>query len=402
MSSRPTRLVYFVPECQASKNAVFHAQLLGQAGALEQAGFECMIVASDRGPEGVSQALELPAVRELCTVRICDLFPRKPSFFNLWQTADRVVRRVRREIEAFHPDAIYTRSIFSCRHARRLARDLNAVDVHDVRGLPTEEAAYKRGRMTLPLKVLRRLEIGAIRKAQKLLCVSFRLAEWIRDNVGRDDAKVVPSCIDMRQFGYRPEARIRIRKLLGWPLYVPVAVYCGGLSAWQRIDDILTMMAETKSSLPAMKVLFLTTASQEMTRRALKAGLKDKDFASRAVRHDEMGDWLNCADVGVILRDNVLINNVASPVKMAEYLASGLPVVCSDGIGDLSETVEQMNAGILVRDGDPQTPEKLARFLERVVEDKQFRSRALALAREGLSWEAHLKTYCETYSKETG
>jgi hypothetical protein len=43
------------------------------------------------------------------------------------------------------------------------------------------------------------------------------------------------------------------------------------------------------------------------------------------------------------------VNEVASPVKFGEYLASGLPVVMSAGIGDYSELVRRKKVGVILK-----------------------------------------------------
>jgi len=50
----------------------------------------------------------------------------------------------------------------------------------------------------------------------------------------------------------------------------------------------------------------------------------------------EVNSYLNAADIGVMLRDNCLINKVASPVKFAEYSMSGLMVISNDAVDQVS------------------------------------------------------------------
>ena len=57
---------------------------------------------------------------------------------------------------------------------------------------------------------------------------------------------------------------------------------------------------------------------------------------------------LSAADFGLLLRENNIVNNVASPTKFAEYLMAGLPVIISNGIGDFSYFVRFKNVGICI------------------------------------------------------
>jgi hypothetical protein len=51
------------------------------------------------------------------------------------------------------------------------------------------------------------------------------------------------------------------------------------------------------------------------------------------------------ADYGILIREQSVTNQVASPVKFAEYLACGLQVLISEGIGDFTDFVKQQNCG---------------------------------------------------------
>jgi glycosyltransferase involved in cell wall biosynthesis len=53
-------------------------------------------------------------------------------------------------------------------------------------------------------------------------------------------------------------------------------------------------------------------------------------------------------DYGLLLREPTITNRVAAPVKFAEYLACGLPVICSDCIGDCAEFLKTHKAGFVV------------------------------------------------------
>ena len=56
------------------------------------------------------------------------------------------------------------------------------------------------------------------------------------------------------------------------------------------------------------------------------------------------------ADYGLLIRENSFTNQVASPVKFAEYLCCGLPVIISERLGDYSEFVEKNGCGYIIKD----------------------------------------------------
>ena len=70
-------------------------------------------------------------------------------------------------------------------------------------------------------------------------------------------------------------------------------------------------------------------------------------FKSHTVKKD-VPKYLNCADIGFMLRDSRDLNKAASPVKFPEYLACNLKVVASPGIGDVSDCIIKNDCGILI------------------------------------------------------
>ena len=66
--------------------------------------------------------------------------------------------------------------------------------------------------------------------------------------------------------------------------------------------------------------------------------------------------YLVSADYGLLLREATITNQVASPVKFAEYIACGLKVIVSNHLGDYSEYVKTFENGLL--NGDIALPHK--------------------------------------------
>ena len=68
------------------------------------------------------------------------------------------------------------------------------------------------------------------------------------------------------------------------------------------------------------------------------------------MQSNEVPKYLLAADYGLLIRENTVTNQVASPVKFAEYLACGLPVIISRNLGDYSEFVTKNNCGYLLNE----------------------------------------------------
>ena len=61
--------------------------------------------------------------------------------------------------------------------------------------------------------------------------------------------------------------------------------------------------------------------------------------------------WLfSIADYGYVFREQSVTNQVASPVKVAEYLSCGLKVLISENLGDYSSMIKENDLGRIIDD----------------------------------------------------
>jgi len=91
----------------------------------------------------------------------------------------------------------------------------------------------------------------------------------------------------------------------------------------------------------------------------------------RWVKHSEVTSVLAACDMGVLIREDSVTNQEASPTKFAEYLSAGLPVIISENLGDYSTFVRKYNCG-MIANGKPldhveqADPEKRAKMVQLV------------------------------------
>jgi hypothetical protein len=88
----------------------------------------------------------------------------------------------------------------------------------------------------------------------------------------------------------------------------------------------------------------------------------------------------------------------AMPTKIAEFLASGRPVVVNKGLGDMDEFIEEFDAGIIL-DGTPNSTLQGANKLISLVSDPQTPGRCRALAEKYFSMDIGARKYMNLYSE---
>lgn len=107
-------------------------------------------------------------------------------------------------------------------------------------------------------------------------------------------------------------------------------VYAGGAQKWQNVDLIIETINKSSSE---YSYDILTKDKQEFT--SINKKEKVKIFS---IEHTMIYSIYLKSELGFVLRDDNLVNRVACPTKLVEYLAYGVvPVIKSSNIGDFDK-----------------------------------------------------------------
>jgi glycosyltransferase involved in cell wall biosynthesis len=290
--------------------------------------------------------------------------------------------------------------------ARRALRWPALRIVYDCRGLEHAEAAYGLEPGTIDEAsaeaLLARQRLAAL-QSDRVLCVSGAMAEWVRRTFGpRSPAPCVsPCCVDVGRFAAARDRRSAVRRDLGIADRL-VVVYCGSVKLWQLPEQCLRLFRLVREVEPRAHFLAITTQPETMKRFIAAADLLRSDYTVVSVPHERVPDYLAAGDAGLLLRERSLVNEVASPVKFAEYLAAGLPVIVSAGVGDYSALVERYAVGVVVdqREEDSRLRAALSRFITDLRECRhQYSQRCAMLAATRLDASSHRALLAAVYAE---
>ena len=104
--------------------------------------------------------------------------------------------------------------------------------------------------------------------------------------------------------------------------------YSGGLQKWQNIDKIINIVARLREIDSNIYLMIFTNHSIDIYKKLLlKIG--EENYNVKALKAKDIPSYLKLFDAGFLLRDNWVLNKVSSPTKICEYLAAGVPVICT-------------------------------------------------------------------------
>ena len=115
-----------------------------------------------------------------------------------------------------------------------------------------------------------------------------------------------------------------------------VVVYSGNLQKWQNIDLMMELISKNISD--KFFYIVLTGQKDEMEKKFKEKNISNKYFLIDSVSPSELYKYYEIANYGFILRDDHILNRVANPTKLGEYLDYGIiPIVKLEEIGDYKE-----------------------------------------------------------------
>ncbi len=188
-------------------------------------------------------------------------------------------------------------------------------------------------------------------------------------------------------FTPRPD-KAALRRRLGLPEQAVIAVFCGSFRPWHGVA-VLEAAARHLSGREDLFFLLAGGCDSGETRgyRGLRLG---------EVPYAQMPDWLAAADLGVAPYDTRRLAQLRlgfywSPLKIFEYMASGLPTVTIPR-APLTEIVREGQEGLYFKEGDALD---LARTIGRLASDARERHLLGQNARLRVTTEFSWARHCE-------
>jgi glycosyltransferase involved in cell wall biosynthesis len=201
------------------------------------------------------------------------------------------------------------------------------------------------------------------------------------DNLGRP-IEVIPCCVDFERFesaehtsreSLREELKLSNRRVI---------VYLGSFGGWYMTDEMTDFLALAHKQGPATFSMILTQSPRQMViDRLASLGIEPKDFLVNQVTPDEVPRYLKAADIAISFIKPCYSKQSSSPTKIAEYLASGLPIICNAGVGDLDKLIVENRVGALVRDFTPEAYLKALDEVDAMSRDETLSDRLRGVAR---------------------
>ncbi|MES2513959.1 MAG: hypothetical protein V4580_07425 [Bacteroidota bacterium] len=250
----------------------------------------------------------------------------------------------------YKPKAIIGRSVLATQLALKL-KNRNKIQkvVYDGRGaIAAEWKEYNVINDSKMLSEINHLEKEAVLLADFRIAVSHKLISYWENQYGYSSEKhvVIPCTLNevFKNVIINQQTIDSAQALFGFQETDIVYVYSGSVAGWQSFELLKSFLVKQLTLSKCHKVLFLSENDKHIDE--LKVQFPTQVF-NKKVSQFEVPRYLLAGNFGILIREKSVTNQVASPVKFAEYLCCGLAVIISEDLGDYSAFVQDNNCGAL-------------------------------------------------------
>lgn len=311
----------------------------------------------------------------------------------------RMVWLLRREVRGQDARLIHARSYIPASVAMIVSWMTRVPFIFDMRALWPEEliTAGRLRRGSILHRMIVAAERTCLQRAAAVISLTHAAVDYLENTYSREMAgqsvAVIPTCADVDRFG--PAVSPPSRKVIG----------CLGtvLSGWFKLEWLRSFILVASESDPDVIFQLTTRDEPARVRAALDpdSRLSDRLHIASSIP-EKVHQVLQGQTASVMFYAGGQISELGrSPTRMAEILASGLPVVANEGVGDVAQVINHYRVGILAKGPDREAMTAAWMELSDLLKDPGLATRCRNAAEEIFSLEAGTAAYAGIYKKLT-
>ncbi len=383
-----SKILFFLPDIDLS-NGVIQSQIVGRANYLSSNGVKCFIQSRDQ----YKIASSLLQNKNIIFILVPKTTYRLPFFSKYIYSIFIAIKNIKfyRFNNITH---VYIRNPYLISAAYILKRVLKIQLIYDIRGVPSEEVKI----LEMPLYyslIYKFFEKLAFKKADKLSTVSEKLKKYLIDQYYFKPITVIPTCISSKKEN-ESISRFQFNEILSYDKNYKIICYVGGMSRWQKFDKILEYFEEIRKLNNNYRFLIITKDINYANQVITNLDVKRDYYKVITLEHRKIRLFIEHCHCGILIRDDILINNVASPIKIGEYLSSGLPIILNENIGDISNILEKNGLAFLITGEVKKDAANILNFLENI-DKKHISKKCKSFASIYYSWNTYKSEFVKLY-----
>lgn len=201
----------------------------------------------------------------------------------------------------------------------------------------------------------------------------------------------IPTCVDLERFRLLEESS-------GDPDHL-IVVYSGSASTWYMPEEIVEFYRKLLAFVKDAELRICTREEDLFGKIVREKGLGGGEVAISKVGHNQMPRELQDGRVGLAFYKQGYSRKGCCPTKIGEYLACGLVVVVTKGVGDTERVLTGERAGVVIDDFTDAGYRRAIDAARSLIAEPGIRSRCREAALRYFSLQSGIEKYKKIYEK---
>ena len=319
---------------------IFNSQVLEHVSKMNQCGFDIEILSFNTEPELWDISLENkekllkknPGIK-IHLIKSINIFYPFAFIFHMFQLIN-FFKKSKFNYSFIHSRSDYTQFIVLISkyfHKLNSIWDCRGDSISEIRfALSNKNIAYKLYGFLYIIPFFRYIRYKNKRRSNHMIFVSDLLKNTILKNKRSFYSfDIIPCLVNHKLFFFDNNIRDKMRKKFKIKSNQKVFIYSGSMVKYQSFDlhiDFYKNILADKNN-----ILFILTSHVQIAKSYFNNFDNDRVIIN-SVDFLKVNDYYNLADFGILIRNNNLLNQVASPTKFGEYCLTGLMVVMNKNV----------------------------------------------------------------------
>jgi glycosyltransferase involved in cell wall biosynthesis len=210
--------------------------------------------------------------------------------------------------------------------------------------------------------------------------------------------EIIPCCVDLRRFKCESVILDTSQQKPNNKKFR--LLYIGALSGWYMLDEMLDFFAVLKEKVQNCEFIFFTNDEyNRITNKIMDSKVLCDAVRVYSISYTKLPRESIQMDVGIVFtKPGGRLESM--PIKIGEYLASGLSVVLNKGMGDAEELIRRNKIGVIIEEFNADAYRKAVDELLYLMRDKEIvKERCRKVVQDYLFLQKGVEKYSRIYKK---
>lgn len=228
----------------------------------------------------------------------------------------------------------------------------------------TADESFMRNHSKLRYWILNKMDLFAMKKAKAILFVS----EYMRQHYEK---------LGRCSFAYKSYLMPCFNEEFDEDIYSEKDyskksfTYVGSLDLWQCFEQTTNLYKQIEDAIPEARLKVLTFDTANAERIIKEKGIKH--YEVKCVPKDDVKKELSSVNYGFIIREDNMVNRVATPTKISSYMSAGVIPIFSTCLKDFSALAQNLKYAKAVENLDEEGVADVICYIKKTVEKEDVK-----------------------------